>query len=117
MQAYDDLFAQGFTGKRFTELVRSFSQKFRVNTDNYLWYFHTDEEGMNVGSVFFKAPYQRVQRIPVTPFMLADFANKGYWEIHYPAHEIPASRLDHLLNILFFFAVAFLLIYVGSKKF
>lgn len=117
LQPDTDLFASGCTGKQFNELVRSFGRRFNVNTENYLWYFHTDEEGMNMGAVFIKPPYERVERIPVTPMMLAAFAESGNWEIAYPQHEIPASRLDHLLNILIIFAVAFLLVYVAAKKF
>jgi hypothetical protein len=117
LQAEADLFASGCTGKEFNELVRSFGRRFNVNTENYLWYFHTDEEGMNVGAVFVKPPYERVERIPVTPLMLSEFAETGNWDIQYPSHEIPASRLDHLLNILIIFAVAFLLVYVAARKF
>jgi hypothetical protein len=112
-----DIFAAGCTGKEFTEMVRSFGYRFHVITDNYLWYFHTNEEGINIGAVFFKPPFERVNRIPVTPGMLHEFANKGYWDIYYPEHEIPASRIDQLLNILLIFAIIFLLVYVASKKY
>jgi hypothetical protein len=112
-----DLFATGSTGKELTEVVRSFGYRFHVNTDSYLWYFHTNEEGINFGAVFFKPPYERVNRIPVTPLLLLDFANKGYWDVYYPEHEIPSSRIDHLLNILLVFAIVFLLVYVASKRY
>jgi hypothetical protein len=117
LHADTDLFAHGVTGKQFNEVVRAFGRRFNVNTESYLWYFHTDEDGMNFGAIFVKPPYERVQRIPVTPLLLAEFADRGSWAIDYPSHEIPGSRLDHLLNILFVFAIAFLLVYVAARKF
>jgi hypothetical protein len=117
LHADTDLYAHGVTGKQFNELVRSFGRRFNVNTENYLWYFHTDEDGMNFGAIFVKPPHERVKRIPVTPFMFAEFAEMGSWTIEYPPHEIPGSRLDHLLNVIIVFAIAFLLVYVGARKF
>ncbi len=43
---------------------------------NYLWYFHCNEEGTgSIGGMFFNTPYKSVNRIPVTPKMLTEFAN------------------------------------------
>jgi hypothetical protein len=112
----DDIFARALTGKSFTEFVVAFSHRFRVNIDNYLWYFHTNEESINPGAIFYKPPFERVERIPITPSKLFDFANKGYWDVYYPEHEIPSSRIDVLINIILVFLVIFLIVYVGMRK-
>ena len=33
--------------------------------------------------------------------MLADFANKGKWEISYPKHNIPEKRMDIVIDWIF----------------
>ena len=65
----------GCTGDDFYELIHDFSIKFHVNMDNYLWYFHTYEEGHtnSIGRLLFKAPNERVKHIAVTP---ANFITK-----------------------------------------
>ena len=35
----------GCSGDDFHELIEDYAKKYGVNMDNYLWYFHTDEEG------------------------------------------------------------------------
>src|SRR6202163_3555503 len=32
----------------------------------YLWYFHTGEEGFNIGGLFFRPPNAKVREIPIT---------------------------------------------------
>ena len=60
---------------------------------DYLWYFHADEEGHSgIGQLFFKPPYEKVERIPVTPQMLADFIETKKWKVKYPEHDRPKSR-------------------------
>jgi len=89
----------GVTGDEFFEMIAEYSKKFNVDLENYNWYFHSDEEGvLSIGALFFKPPYKRVQRIPVTPQMLTDFANKRKWDLQYPAHYIPARRWDLIIN-------------------
>ncbi len=46
-------------GDDLNELLEEYSSKFRVDMSNYLWYFHTKEEGSNVMSFLFKAPNQK----------------------------------------------------------
>ena len=104
------------SGDDFHELIEKYQKTFDVNIDNYLWYFHSDEEGMNFpGGLFFKTPYERVNRIPITPELLLKFANSGTWGLKYPEHEIPEKRYDLLVNTIFnitFIAiVALVLIY------
>jgi hypothetical protein len=88
----------GCTGDDFHELIGLYAKQFNVDMSSYLWYFHADEEGNNIGGVFFLPPYKRVIRIPVTPFMLFNFAQSGRWGVVYPVHEIPKRRYDLLIN-------------------
>lgn len=105
----------GVFGEGFNRLVRAFSIRFQVDTTSYLWYFHTDEESQTIGSLFFKPPYERVRRIPVTPLMLLHFAQEGHWAVHYPDHQIPSSRADFFINILVLIGILFLLLYVSGN--
>ncbi|MDB5251120.1 MAG: hypothetical protein JWP27_289 [Flaviaesturariibacter sp.] len=111
-----DIFADlGCTGIRFTQLISAFGLRFDVDISAYRWYFHTNEDETTIGAMFFKPPYERVERIAVTPEMLLQFANSGWWDITYPEHEIPSSRADIFITILVIFAVIFLLMYVAGK--
>ncbi|WP_210463772.1 DUF1493 family protein [Rufibacter roseolus] len=107
----------GCYGDDWDELIQEYASRYQVDMSSYLWYFHTDEEGHSnsIGRAFFKAPYERVTRIPVTPQMFLDFANKGKWDIPYPPHTLPKRRYDILINqilVVFFIAYA---IYSCSK--
>ncbi len=94
-----DIFGDlGMVGDDFHEMIEKFSTHYSVDMTDYLWYFHSDEEGQNFGGLFFKPPYRQVDRIPVTPTMLTDFANKGKWDMHYPIHQISPKRHDLLIN-------------------
>lgn len=109
---FEDL---GVTGDDFHELIDKYSKKFNVDMSNYLWYFHTNEEGSSIGSIFYKPPNERVKRIPVTPQMLVDFIKTKKWEVEYPKHEKPNGRIDiyvnYILLILFLiFIIAWLLV-------
>ena len=111
-----DIFGElGCTGNDFDALIKKYKARFHVDMSTYLWYFHNNEEGQNIGSIFFKPPNERVERIPVTPEMLLTFANTGRWDIFYPEHQIPSARLDYLINIILFFAAIFLILYVAVK--
>jgi hypothetical protein len=105
IQPGSDIFEDmGMTGDDFHEMIEEYSKKFSVKMDTYLWYFHADDEGIgfSIGSILFKPPYKRVKRIPITPDVLTEFANKGAWDINYPNHSIPSARYDLLLNTLLF---------------
>lgn len=83
-----DIYQQGVVGDDFHELIEKYQKEFEVDMDSYLWYFHSDEEGINFpGAIFSKLPYDRVKRIPVTPQLLLKFDNSGVWELKYPDHE------------------------------
>ena len=92
---FEDL---GVVGIDFHEMMEKYAEKFNVDMTSYLWYFHSGEEGLSIGREFFKSPYDRVNRIPVTPKMLTEFANKTYWDIAYPDHKLPKRRWDILIN-------------------
>ena len=96
-----DIFSDvGMRGDDFHEMIEKFTIKYSVDMTNYLWYFHTDEEsGWNsIGGLFFTPPYKRVDRIPITPTMLTEFADTGKWNICYPDHKISTRRYDLLVN-------------------
>ena len=104
-------------GDDFHEMIEKFSSRYSVDMADYLWYFHADEEGQNFGGLFFKPPYSQVDRIPVTPMMLADTANKGKWDIQYPAHKISPRRYDILITKLFFGIVLIIIITISVRKY
>ncbi len=92
----------GLVGDDFHELIEQYQKQFNVNMDSYIWYFHADEEGLNFpGALFFKPPYERVTRIPVTPELLLKFANTGTWKLNYPEHQLPSKRYDIQINTIF----------------
>lgn len=94
-----DIFELGICGDDFHEMIDKYAIKYGVDMDDYLWYFHADEEGMpGISEVLFPPPYKRVKRIPLTPGLLAGFANKGKWGIKYPEHKIPEKRYDLMIN-------------------
>lgn len=114
--AEDDIFeALNCRGTDFTQLVEAFSMRFGTDTSAYRWYFHTNEEDHSIGGMFFKPPFERVQRIPVTAETLWHMANAGSWNLAYPEHEIPSSRLDIFINIILFIAGALLLAWIARK--
>lgn len=107
-----DLFGEAnIRGDDFHDLLEKYSVQFHVDMSAYLWYFHADEEGQNFGSNFFKPPYKLHKRIPVTPKMLTEFANSGYWFIPYPEHVLPKRRYDLFLNLMLLLLLIGLLIY------
>jgi len=110
---FDDL---GCSGDDLHELMRAYAKEFKVDMTRYRWYFHNDEDGQNIGGMFFKPPYQRVQRIPITPSVLMTMAEKGRWEVDYPPHEIPSERYDILINQLLVLTVLLLFAWACYKS-
>lgn len=89
------------TGDDFFDFIENYSKRFNVNTESFLWYFHSPEETFfNLGALFFKPPDRRVNRIPVTVGMLKQFADRGFWDVAYPPHTLPRRRYDIYLTWL-----------------
>ena len=103
----------GCSADDFHELIADYAKIFKVDMSSYLWYFHTVEEGgiSSIGGSFFKPPYNKVSRIPITPAMLLDFAQKGKWNLIYPPHEIPKKRYDLLINLIIILLFIVFLLY------
>jgi hypothetical protein len=96
---YTDIFKDlGLVGDDFHEMIDNYAKEYQVDMADYLWYFHANEEGHSISGYFFKPPYERVERIPVTPQMLANFIVTKKWKVEYPKHEIPKHRIDILIN-------------------
>lgn len=107
----------GCTGDDFDELISEYSAKFHVNMDNYLWYFHTYEEGHSnsLGRLFFKPPHERVKHIAVTPTVLLQSANAGIWTLVYPEHKLPKQRYDILINQILVILLIVFVIYKCAR--
>lgn len=80
------------------ELLVAFAERFRVDLSGFLWYFHTDEDGVSPGRLFFRAPQDRVTRIPLRLALLYRAAEIGRWPVDYPEHFLPARRWDVVFN-------------------
>lgn len=114
-----DIFNEcGISGDDSHELIEKYQMKYNVDMSTYLWYFHCDEEGTNfITGMFFKPPYKRVTRIPITPKMLTDFANSKIWKIDYPEHKLPKYRYDMIINYIFFLIILIWLISSLIRKY
>lgn len=96
----------GVAGDDFDEMLEAYSKLFSVDMDDYLWYFHSEEEGWNsIGGSFFPPPNKQVKRIPITPSMLTEFANSGKWDVKYPEHNVSKRRYDLYINLFLLVAV------------
>ncbi len=105
----------GCTGDDFSEFMEKYSKEFKVDMTNYLWYFHHHEEGNSFGSNLFRAPNELVDRIPITPKLLFEFAEKGKWDLNYPGHKLPKRRYDIIANQIFVLLLIILAIYFWLK--
>lgn len=92
--------ALGIDGDDAFEFMDRFTARFGISADNYRWYFHHGEEGWNLGGIFFRPPYRRVKRIPVTTATLVEAIETRHWPLRYPEHELPSVRWDIRLNQL-----------------
>ena len=107
----------GTYGDDLDALLISYSDNFNVELNNYLWYFHSKEKGLNIGTLFFKAPNQRVERIIITPEILKLYANTGKWEIPYPAHNLPKCRYDIIIeNALIILIIGIMILFSLIEK-
>lgn len=94
-----DLFGElGVYGDDLTDLLVAYAEQFRVDMSDYLWYFHNEEEGFNLGALLVKPPYDLVERIPITPNLLYKSALTQKWMVVYPDHQLPRIRFDSVIN-------------------
>jgi hypothetical protein len=85
--------------------------KFEIDTTNYRWYFHHGEEAfLNFGAWLFKPPYRRVDRIPITPQVLAEALRTKRWPLKYPEHKLASVRWDIRFTQAVFLGIVALLI-------
>jgi hypothetical protein len=106
LAADDDIFRRvGITGDDAGDFIEAFAARFGVDMSGYRWYFHTEEEGFNIGGALFPSPETRVTRIPVTLRVLAEALTRKTWPVTYPEHEAPRGRPDRVVNQLVFAAV------------
>ena len=110
----EDIFRRiGLTGDDADEFVSAFEKTFDVDMRNYLWYFHSEEEGgLGLGGLFFKSPDRLVTRIPITLRILSDSIDAKEWSVQYPDHTLPKVRRDLALNWVFVVASVLFLIWV-----
>jgi hypothetical protein len=88
----------GVYGDELDYLLLAWAARFGVDLSGYLPYFHTGEEGFNLGAWFFPPPYARVPHIPITVGMLRRLAGVGRWAVEYPPHDPPRHRPDIWVN-------------------
>ena len=84
----------GITGDDADDFMLDFSERFGVDLSDYRWYFHSEEEGYSIGSLFFKSPDRMVSRIPITLEILAASIELQRWSVDYPDHDLPSFRKD-----------------------
>jgi hypothetical protein len=84
----------GIDGEDGFELIERFAAKFEIDITNYRWYFHHGDEAINIGGWLFKPSYRRVDRIPITPQVLAEALRTKRWPLEYPEHKLPSVRWD-----------------------
>ncbi|WP_238751558.1 DUF1493 family protein [Neolewinella maritima] len=108
----------GMSGDDWHEFIASFSSKFGVNMDAYLWYYHGDEEGtINIGALLFPPPHDQVRRIPVRPTDLARIAKQGEWSFDYPETVIDVRRRDLTINRVLALIILMLGVVLAAKKY
>jgi len=100
----------GIDGDDAFEFIERFAAKFEIEITSYHWYFHHGEEpSLNIGALFFRPPYRRVGRIPITPKVLAEAIRTKRWPLEYPTHRLPSVLWDIRLTYVFFLAIIALL--------
>jgi hypothetical protein len=98
------------------EFLAEFAERFSVDLSGFLWYFHTDEDGVSPGRLFFAAPQDRVTRIPLRLALLYRAAELGRWPVDYPKHSLPPRRWDIVVNQCLAVAAALWLLWWLARK-
>jgi acyl carrier protein len=88
----------GLTSLDLDEFLAEFAKRFDVDLSGFLWYFHTEEDDVSPGRLFFAAPQERVQRIPLRLALLYRAVELGRWPVDYPEHSLPRRRWDLVFN-------------------
>jgi len=88
----------GVAGDDMDVLLHAYAKQFGVEMSGYLWYFHTEEEGFNIGALLFPPPSSQVHQIPITLSMLRQFAETKRWAVEYPSHRLHRYRYDIWVN-------------------
>jgi len=108
----------GIDGDDAFEFIERFAAKFEIEITNYHWYFHHGEEPfLNIGGLFFRPPYRRVGRIPITPKVVAEAIRTKRWPLEYPTHRLPSVRWDVRLSQVFGLAIIALLAVMLWQRF
>lgn len=116
LNSNSDIFKEvGIDGSDCDEFLQKYSEKYSVDMNDFLWYFHYQDEAsltsFNIGGSLFKSPNQSVTMIPITPKMLTEFANSKKWKIDYPDHKLPKYRYDIIVNQIILISFIALMIY------
>ena len=106
----------GVYGDDMDDLLAAYALRFGVDLAGYRWYFHTGEEGFNLGGLVFPPPNARVPDLPVTVGMLHRFAELGRWAAEYPPHDPPRHRPDIWVNWVVVVAVLALALIAGVRS-
>jgi hypothetical protein len=88
----------GLFADDLSEFMATFGERFGVDLSTFRWYFHTGEEGISPGGLFFTPPQDRVPKIPITLRLLREAAELRRWPVDYPNHSLPARRWDIVIN-------------------
>lgn len=111
----DILEGLGITGDDTNELLQKYARLYNVDMHRYLWYFHTEEEGMKIFSVHV---YERLGgKIPITLSLLADFANSGNWDYPYPEHDASFIKAEHKERTVGVVILAIIIIFLCLMKY
>ncbi len=89
-----DLFdAFAIAGDDGNEFLQDFAVRFDVNLDGFLWYFHynANEPPGAETSWPYTPDGRRLSRIPLTPRLLAEAANRRVWPVEYPEHVVKGA--------------------------
>lgn len=106
----------GLLADDLDELLTTFAERLRVDLTGFLWYFHTDEDGVSPGRLFFAAPQDRVTRIPLRLALLYRAAELGRWPVDYPEHSLPSRRWDVAVNQCLAVGIALWLIWWLARE-
>ena len=77
----------GVDGDDVTDFMEAFSDKFKVNLDDFRWYHHGGPEGCNPFWFFIRPWWARKTYIPVTVRVLLEPVRSGRWVVEYPEKE------------------------------